>query len=228
MNSIQKFYDKVFGNNDGKFTAKDLPNKAVLIVGLVVDLLYLLAEWRVYSVGLALTGSFLLALGFVAISSVPFYLGQLAFMYNQANKPQQWISVLMVLMGLFVSAYYGFADYILQTNTQIQLANGVLFNVDVNTLYILAVSGTVALIVGGLLFVFVDDTFANNLTKNRIQAKARLAREEIAIRRDLLLDLTSLRADEEALRRQYPDDYDILIGQFAGKENPTSGNGNKR
>ena len=228
MNSIQKFYDKVFGNNDGKFDARDLPNHAVLIVGAVVDLVMVFAEYRVYSVGLALTGNVLLALGFVVVSSLPFYLGQIAFLYSQANKGQQWISGLMVAMGLFVSAYYGFADYILQTNTAIVVANGVTFAMDVDSLYILAVSGTVALIVGGLLFVFIDDSFANNLKKNRIQARARLAKEEIEIRRGLLLDLTSLRADEEALRRQYPDDYEHLVDQFVGKENPTGGNGSKR
>ncbi len=225
---IKKFYDNIFGNRDGKFDAKDLPNHAVLIVGLVVDLVMAFAEFRVYQVGHTLTGSTVLALGFVLVSSLPFYLGQVAFLYNRANEWQQRISVGMVLMGLFVSAYYGFADYILQTNTVIPIANGVSLSVDVNTLYFLAVGCTVALIVSGLLYVFVDDGFANTLKKNRIQGRAKIAEEEIDIKRGLLAKLTALRADEEALRSQYPEDYERLQVQFEGKKvDPTGGNGKR-
>jgi hypothetical protein len=225
---IKKFYDNIFGNRDGKFDAKDLPNHAVLIVALVVDLVMLFAEIRVYQVGYALTGNTYLALGFVAVSSLPFYLGQLAFLYNRANDWQQRISLGMVGMGLLVSAYYGFADYIIQTNTIISVANGVSLAVDVNTLYIVAVGCTVALIVSGLLFVFLDDGVANNLKSNRIQGRAKIATEEIQIKRKLLADLTALRADEEALRSQYPEDYERLQIQFKSDKNPTGGNTSKR
>ncbi len=225
---IKKFYDNIFGNRDGKFDAKDLPNHAVLIVGLVVDLVMAFAEFRVYQVGHTLTGSTVLALGFVLVSSLPFYLGQVAFLYNRANDWQQKISVGMVGMGLFVSAYYGFADYIFQTNTVIKVTDGVSVAVDASTLYILAVSCTVALIVSGLLYVFLDDGFANTLKKNRIQGRAKIAQDEIAIKRSLLADLTALRADEEALRSQYPEDYERLQAQFEGKKvDPTGGNGKR-
>lgn len=224
---IRKFYDRVFGNNDGKFDAKDIPNHAVWIVGLVVDLVMLFAEYRVYSVGYALTNDVWLAMGFVLVSSLPFYLGQLAFLYNKANGKQQTIAVSMVVMGLFVSAYYGFADYILQTNTTIDITNVVSFDLNLNTLYVLAVSGTVALIVGGLLYVFFDDSVANNLKKNRIQGRAKIAQEEITIKRQLLADLTALRADEEALRSQYPEDYERLQVQFENNKNPTGGSGKR-
>lgn len=225
---IKNFYDRVFGNNDGKFTISDLPNNAVLIVALVVDFVMMFAEYRVYSVGHALTNSVMLALGFVAVSSLPFYLGQLAFLYNRANKVQQYISVSMVAMGLFVSAYYGFADYIVQTNSVLTLANGVSLPVDINSLYILAVSGTAVIIVSGLLYVFFDDGIANKLKKNRIQGRAKIAQEEIDIKRKLLADLTALRKDEDALRTQYPQDYDRLQAEFEAIANKTKtrGNGN--
>lgn len=226
---IKRFYDQVFGNRDGKLTAADLPNHAVLIVAGVVDLVMLFAEYRVYSVGHALTASVMLALGFVAVSSLPFYLGQVAFLYNRANPAQQRISVGMVAMGLLVSAYYGFADYIFQTNTVINVANGIAVNLDVNTLYIVAVSCTVALIVGGLLFVFFDDGVANNIKKNRIQGRASIAQEEITIKRKLLAELTALRADEEALKSQYPEDYERLQMEFSeNKKDFTDGNGKRR
>lgn len=227
--NIKEFYDNVFGNRDGKFTPADLPNYAVLIVGLIVDLLMLFAEYRVYSVGNALTNNTMLALGFVAVSSLPFYMGQLAFLYNRANSWQQGISVGMVIMGLLVSAYYGFADFIIQTNTTLVIANGVSLSVDVQTLYALAVIGTVCIILAGLLYVFFDDGIANTLKKNRIIGRAGIAREEITIKRKLLADLTALRHDEEALKTQYPQDYDRLQEEFAAiankKKNPTHGNG---
>lgn len=226
MNRVQKFYDNIFGNRDGKFTAKDLPNHSVLIVGIVVDLVMLLAEYRVYSVGLQLTKSQLLALGFVMVSSLPFYLGQVAFLYNRANKRQLWIAGFMVVMGLLVSAYYGFADLILQTDSYIQVTLGV-GRIDVDTLYLVAVVCTVALVVCGLLYVFFDDSFANNLKSNRIQGQAKIATEEIQIKRQLLADLTALRADEEALKSQYPEDWEALSVQFQSNKNPTGGNGKR-
>lgn len=231
MDTIKGFYDRVFGNNDGKFTIKDLPNSAVLIVGIIVDLVMAFAEYRVYSVGYVLTGSVMLALGFVAVSSLPFYLGQLAFLYNRANNKQQYISVSMVLMGLLVSAYYGFADYIIQTNTVLTVANGVSIPMDITTLYSLAVSATVALIIGGLMFVFVDDGVANRRKSNRLQGRASIAQEEIEIKRELLEKLTALRNAEEALKIAYPNDYARLQEQFeaaANKQNPTNGNGKPR
>lgn len=228
--NIKLFYDRIFGNSDGKFTAADLPNHAVLIVAGVVDLVMLFAEYRVYSVGHSLTNSVMLAFGFVVVSSLPFYLGQLAFLYNRANKTQQGIAVGMVIMGLLVSAYYGFADYIFQTNVILQVANGVSIPVNANTLYTVAVSCTVLLIVGGLLYVFFDDGVANNIKRNRIQGRAAIAQQELTIKRQLIAELTALRADEEALKSQYPEDYERLQMQFSDKadKNPTSGNGKPR
>jgi hypothetical protein len=225
-NTFDKFYDNIFGNRDGKLTAADLPNHSVLIVAAVVDFVMLFAEYRVFSVGYKLTNSVMLALGFVAVSSLPFYLGQLAFLYNRANGRQQFISVGMVVMGLLVSAYYGFADYV----NEALVYNGVnIQNVDTTTPYLVAVVCTVLLIVGGLLYVFVDDGVANNLRKNRIQGRANVATEEISIKRELIAKLTALRAEEEALRSQYPEDYDLLQVQFGHKAdvNPTNGDGKR-
>ena len=59
--NIKQWYDRVFGNNDGRFTMADLPNKAVLIVGIVVDILFMFAEYRVWMVGHNLTNNVTLA-----------------------------------------------------------------------------------------------------------------------------------------------------------------------
>lgn len=227
FDNVKLFYDRIFGNRDGKFTVADLPNHAVLIVGLVVDVVMLFAEYRVYQVGYRLTNNHMLAFGFVAVSSVPFLLGQLAFLYNRANTFQQVIAVLMVVMGLFVSAYYGMADYIFQTNTALDL-NGTVIPLNANTLYIVAVSCTAALIVGGLLYVLFDSDIANTIKKNRIQAKADIATQELEIKRDLLAKLKEVREREKELQTQYPQDFDRLQDEFSGKKsNPTNGSGKK-
>lgn len=224
--NVGKYYDDLFGNRDGKFTVKDLPNHAILIVVLVVDLLMLVAEFRVGQVGYKLTNSYLLAFGFVGVSSLPFYLGQVAYLYNRANKRQLWIAGLMVCMGLFASGYYGFADYVVSANTAVDL-NGMLIPLDESTLFAVAVCFAVLLVIGGLLYVLVDDEIANNLKIGRLKAKAEVAQRELALRRDVLASLRETRLQEEALKSQFPEDYQALDNAMRGQKNPTSGSGKK-
>ena len=230
--NLKQLYDKVFGNNDGHFTMGDLPNKAVLIVGGVVDLVVLFAEYRVYMVGYALTGSVMLALGFVAVSSLPFYLGQLAWLYNRANQKQQGIAIAMVVMGIAVSAYYGFADFLL-ANT-IAVTNTVSITMNTNTLFGVAIAGTALLVIGGLFYVVLDDDIANRVAANRIEGKVKTAKHEVQMKRELLAEMKALAQDEEQLKAMFGDHYDELTKQFlsaagkANKENPTNGSGNTR
>lgn len=212
IDEVEKFYDRVFGNNDGKFNIKDLPNGAPAIVAGVVDVVMLVAEYRVFSAGLTLTHNPFLAIGFLAVSSIPFYLGQIAFLYNQANWMQKIISVLLVLMGLVVSGYFGFSDLLLGTvvNTGVATINPV----DPSTLYGVAIAGTILLILGGLSFGLVDDTIAMNLKASRIKARANVAKAEMKIKADLLSEMRQLRIDENKLRGDYQEDYDHVDSQF--------------
>lgn len=226
---IKQWYDRVFGNNDGKFTLADLPSKSVGIVALVVDLLMLLAEYRVGAVGYHLTGNILLALGFVAVSSIPFYLGQLAWLYNRANGYQQWIAGGMVGMGLAVSAYYGFADYLL-TNT-IYVTNSLSVSIDTTSLFAVAVGGTAVLILAGLLYVIIDDGVANERKAKKIQGRFDNAKKEMEMKTRLLDEAKKVRLAEESLANAYGEDYAALQEQFvasANRTNPTNGNGNMR
>ncbi len=227
--NIQKWYDKVFGNNDGKFTPSDLPKQSVLIVGLVVDLVILLAEYRVWSVGLFLTNNPLLALGFVAVSSIPFYLGQLAYLYNKANDWQQGISVFLVCMGLFAGAYFGVADYVLSTNAVLTVANNEI-PININSLYYVAIVSTVLLVVSGLLYVLLDDEQTNKRRANRIEGRARIAEQDLEIKNRLLAKLKEVREREEELQTRFGEDYTALQKQFeaianrkSDKSNPTNG-----
>jgi hypothetical protein len=227
--NIKQWYDRVFGNNDGKFTMADLPNKAVLIVGIVVDVLFLFAEYRVWMVGYALTENAMLAVGFVLVSSLPFYLGQIAYLYNRANNYQQALAVGMVGMGLGVSAYYGFSDFLLANS--IAVTNTLTVTLDTNSLFAVAVGGTVALILIGLLYILIDDDIANTIKAKRIEGKARTAEHELELKSRLLAKLQQVRLQEDQLKSQFPEDYEALQEQFvaaANKSNPTKGSGNTR
>lgn len=227
--NIKQWYDRVFGNNDGKFTMADLPNKAVLIVGVVVDILFLFAEYRVWMVGYALTENAMLAVGFVAVSSLPFYLGQIAYLYNRANSYQQGLAIVMVLMGLGVSAYYGFSDFLLANS--IAVTNTLTVTLDTNSLFAVAVGGTVALILIGLVYILLDDDIANTIKSKRIEGKAKTAEHELELKSRLLAKLQQVRLQEDQLKSQFPEDYEALQEQFvaaANKSNPTKGSGNTR
>ena len=226
--NIKQWYDRVFGNNDGRFTMADLPNQAVLIVGIVVDVHFLFAEYRVWMVGYALTENALLAMGFVAVSSLPFYLGQIAYLYNRANNRQQAMAIVMVGMGLAVSAYYGFSDFLLANS--IAVTNTLIVTLDTNSLFAVAVGGTVALILLGLLYILIDDDIANTIKAKRIEGKARIAEHELELKSRLLAKLQQVRLQEYQLKSEYPEDYEALQEQFvaAVNKNPTKGNGNYR
>src|SRR4029453_11119310 len=102
-------------NKDGKVTLKEffailLPTYAVAIAFIVVDLLMLVAEYRVWDVGMGITGDPYKALGFLLVSAVPFYLAQLLWLYPRANGWQQAIAVTMGIPALLTSAQFGLAD----------------------------------------------------------------------------------------------------------------------
>lgn len=218
MNAVDKlksFYDRVFGNADGKFDIKDLPNGAPAIVVAVIDIVMLVAEYRVFEVGNTLTGKWILGLGFVAISSVPYYLGQVAWLYNKANAWQKITAIAMVVMGLVVSGYFGFAD--LMIGTQLQLGNFITDKIDINALYLVAVIATVALIVSGLFYGLVDDTISQNLKANRLRGRFMVFSNELNIKSEMLDLAVAHRKRENALKDQYGDEYDEMDKVFHPK-----------
>jgi MFS family permease len=217
MNNLGSIIDRVFGNRDGKLDWSDLPGGAPAIVAGVIDVIMLVAEIRVYDVGHRLTNSVPLALGFVAVSSVPFYLGQVAYLYNQINRRQMAISIGMIAMGLFVSAYFGFSDYLL--GTTFALAQGLSFSVNAQSLYMVAVGATVLLILSGLAYALADDTIYQRIKETRLRSRAQIAANEMEIMEGLLADASTLLELEGALRSKYGDaEVDRLSLHFGHKK----------
>src|SRR5215510_13886734 len=99
-------------NKDGKVTLKEffatlIPNHAIAIAFIVVYLLMAAAEYRVWDVGMKITGDPYKALGFVLVSALPFYLAQILWLYPRANGWQQSIAVGMAITALYTSAQFG-------------------------------------------------------------------------------------------------------------------------
>lgn len=134
-------------NKDGVITFKDFlslfPNNAIAIVVLFVDAVVLVAEYRVLDVGLQITNNdWLKAAGFVLVSAIPFYLGQLLWLYPHATWIQKGLALIFAVGGLYTSAQFGLAD-LSQTY-------------DVEMIVSLVIQLTVAYIVMGLIYILID------------------------------------------------------------------------
>lgn len=133
-------------NKDGQITFKDFlglfPNQAVAIAVLFVDLVVLVAEYRVWDVGMKISGDPFKAIGFVLISAVPFYLGQLFWLYPHAGLIQKIIALGFVVGGLYTSAQFGLADLSKQY--------------DVALIVALVIRLTVVYIAAALSYILVD------------------------------------------------------------------------
>jgi len=201
-------------DGNGTVNLKDLfalfPNSAVAIAVIFVDLFALVAEYRVWDVGIKISGDPVKAIGFVLVSAVPFYLGQVFWLYPQANTYQKWIGGAFVTGGLFASAVFGLAD--------LSLAY------DVSMIVQTVVYATVCYIVAAMMYVVFDNT----IKAKRLQARMRgRANEERAYQISLRSVLTDLR-ETQRLEKELADEFgeDVVqerMGVFRGKKNPTNG-----
>lgn len=199
ITALGQYVQDVFDlNKDGKVTFKEflhtlVPSQAVGIALLVVDILALIGEYRVWQVGMHITnGNPIASLGFVAVSLVPFYLSQILWLYPNATGWQQAIAVLMMLTALVTSANFGLADL-----TQ---------NYDATTISRTVIYLWLAYIVMLLVYVLQDKNF--KLMRMRIQARAN-ANFQSAMNEtmnDILEDLEKSLERERQLRERFGDE----------------------
>lgn len=178
--SLSEYVNKVLDRNkDGKVDFKDyldlFPNNAIAIAVLFVDLMVAAAEYRVYDVGLKITGDPLKAIGFVLVSAIPFYLGQVFWLYPVANGIQKSISVGMVGMSLYTSWMFGTADLTL--------------SYDVKSIVSTVVNMTATYIVAVLFYVLSDDGIKANRMKKQAEGAAKQEKEFQLITRSVLREL---------------------------------------
>lgn len=197
MDALGDYVRSVFDlNKDGRVSVKEListlvPNYAVGIAFIVVDLLVLVAEYRVWDVGLKITNDPLKAIGFVLVSAVPFYLAQVLWLYPRAHWGQQLIAIGMAASSLYTSARFGLADLSLQY--------------DVQALVNIVIRLTAAYIVALLVYIVTDRSI--RLLRMKVQARDRANYQQEFNRsvRQILNDLRLSLADEQALRREFGD-----------------------
>lgn len=183
-------------NKDGKVTFKEffatlIPNHAVAIAFIVVDLLMAVAEYRVWDVGIAITGNPYKALGFVLVSALPFYLAQILWLYPRANGWQQAIAVAMGIAALVTSAQFGLAD----------LSRS--YDVDRIVTRVIWLSG--GYIVALLIYIVIDKNICLMRAKIKAREQANFQGELNKSMRSILADLREGLKEEADLRREFGD-----------------------
>jgi len=189
VQTLGEYVKKVLDTNkDGKISFKDFidlfPNYAVAIAVIFVDLVVAVAEYRVWDVGYQMTSDPLKAVGFVLISAVPFYLGQIFWLYPVANGLQKAIAVGMVFASLYTSWVFGTADL-----SQSYDVSGIVAMVtNLTAIYIVVVLG----------YILFDDSIKAHRMKKQAEGAARQERDYQAITRSVLRDL----AETQKLQRE--------------------------
>ena len=205
LEQLDEYVTAVFDKNgDGRVDLKELmasiPNMTVLLVGLFVELAVLIAEYRVADVGYAITGSYFKAAGFVLVSALPFYLGQVMWLYPRASVWQKAIGILFVLSGLGASAFFGYADLIVGISVEaLKSYAPVMFKV-----MIILTPSYIAL---GLLYMLIDPVIRASRIKVETKAKAVSEKEMLNITKEILNELK----DVIALKK-------VIAGELGGDE----------
>lgn len=211
--SLGKYMLDIFDlDGDGRVTFKEffsvlVPSYAVAIALLVVDLLALAAEYRVWDVGMTITGGDVLkAIGFVLVSLVPFYLAQILWLYPRATGWQQFIALMILLASLLTSAQFGLAD----------LSK----SYDVDTIVSWVIWLTFGYIIALLVYVLIDKNIRLYRMKARARAKAAYQMDVNAVGREVLADMRLSLEEEMKLRKEFGDEsVEAHLSIFRDKKN---------
>ena len=199
MNIVQNLSDyvnKVLDTNgDGQITFRDFvdlfPSSAVAIAIIFIDVVVLISEYRVWDVGYQMTDDPYKAIGFVVVSAVPFYLGQIFWLYPTANTIQKVISVVMVASSLYTSWVFGTAD--LSRSYDVKAIVGMVTNL------------TAGYIVVTLAYVLFDDGIKANRLKKQAQGKAAREKEYQKITREVLRELAETQRLQRETEKEFGD-----------------------
>lgn len=196
IQSLGEYVNKVLDTNkDGAVTVKDFielfPNSAIAIAVIFVDLAVAVAEYRVWDVGYQITEDPYKAFGFVLISAVPFYLGQIFWLYPVANLTQKSIAIGMIVSSLYTSWVFGTAD--LSQSYDVTAIIGTVTNM--TALYIVAV----------LVYVIFDDGIKAHRLKKQAQGKAAQEAQYQQITRDILRELAKTQQLQKETEKEFGD-----------------------
>lgn len=188
-------------NGDGKITVQDVialfPSKAVMIAVLFVDLAVGIAEYRVFDVGWQITHDYLKALGFVLVSAVPFYLGQLFWLYPKANFLQRCIGILFAAGGLYASAEFGLADL----STQY----------DVDGIIKIVIYAGLTYIILALCYVLLDDEIKAHRAIAQMKGKTEKETKYQSLLREVMTEIQKTKKQEDELLADFNEPSSQLI-----------------
>ena len=196
VQSLGEYVNKVLDTNgDGRITFRDFvdlfPSSAVAIAIIFIDVVVLISEYRVWDVGYQMTDDPFKAVGFVAVSAVPFYLGQIFWLYPTANSIQKFIAVVMVAASLYTSWVFGTAD----------LSR----SYDVSAIVSMVTNLTAGYIVITLAYVLWDDGIKANRMKKQAQGAAAREKDYQKITREVLRELAETQRLQRETEKEFGD-----------------------
>jgi len=205
VESLGTYMRKIFDvNRDGQITFKDFlglfPSNAIAIAVLFVDLVMLVAEYRVWDVGMRISNDPYKALGFVLISALPFYLGQVFWLYPRAVTVQKLIALVFVLGGLYASYTFGVAD----------LSQ----SYDVAAIVKLVNKATIAYILLTLIYVWQDPGIKAHRAKVIAHAAVEQEKEFQALTRSMLKEWQETKNMERETIELFDGDEEAVIAQL--------------
>ena len=183
------------GQVDVKEILHKVSHSAPILAILVVDILVLAAEFRVWDIAITMTHSWLKAIGFVLISAVPFYLGQVLWIYPRGTWFQKLIAIGILVGGLTSSAVFGRADLFL----------GIDLQMDTAYLMNLVIGLTVSYIVALLFYVVFDPSVKAWRMKINANANAKQQREFLEITRKVMADMAITQRFQKEIEDQFGD-----------------------
>jgi len=220
IETLNDYMTAIFDRDkDGIITMKEFlsvfPNYAVAIAVLFVDVLVLVAEYRVWDFGYAVTGNEYKAIGFVLVSAVPFYLGQVFWLYPRAELLQKGIAIIFIALSLYTSYLFGAADLTKQYN------EADIFN------FMLQL--TAGYIIGTLVYIVADPTIKANRAKRIAQDKAKLEKELQVIARQVLNDLKETMTTQREIARDFGEsEAENAMNMVRGKKSQIVSYANKQ
>jgi hypothetical protein len=211
FDKTNEFLREVFdANGDGNISIKEvlmaLAHHAPALLLFFVDVVVIVAEFRVYDAGYQMTHYWIKAMGFVLVSALPFYLGQIAWLYPRANIFQKFIAILFVAGGLLGSAIFGRADLLL--GVAVSGADQTVNPVFIANLVIYLTAGYIGL---GLVYLLLDPEIRAWRLKINMKARSEQQKEFNKVVREILSDQKLTLEEQTRLEEQFGAENVTLI-----------------
>lgn len=194
IETLNDYMVSVFDKNkDGVVTFKEFmtifPNYAVGMAVIFVDLLVLVAEYRVWDFGYTVTNDPYKAIGFVLVSAVPFYLGQIFWLYPRAIFVQKVIAIGFIATSLYTSYQFGAADL-----TQ---------KFDLPSIFNFMLQLFMAYVVATLVYIVIDPTIKKNRAVVNAKDNAKFEGELQEAARTILNALKETMATQQSIEKDF-------------------------